>query len=131
MAAALSSVHQALIVLADLAIRSAMLLPVRMDFVGVLACCTRMSHLGGGSRNCTAGFHLHYTDVLQKFRNRASSGNPVIYNCSNPGLCGRKFLFLLPHIPTEGTSKTTRGRLHQRNLPPRVVSQSGTSLLEK
>ena len=25
---------------------------------------------------------------------------PVIYNCSNPGLCGRKFLFLLPHIPT-------------------------------
>jgi hypothetical protein len=24
----------------------------------------------------------------------------VIYNCSNPGLCGRKFLFLLPHIPT-------------------------------
>ena len=24
----------------------------------------------------------------------------MIYNCSNPGLCGRKFLFLLPHIPT-------------------------------
>ena len=32
----------------------------------------------------------------------ASSGNPVIYKCSNPGLCVRKFLFLLPHIPTEG-----------------------------
>ena len=41
-----------------------------------------------------------YIDALQKFRTRASSGNPVIYNCSNPGLCGRKFLFLLPHIPT-------------------------------
>ena len=54
----------------------------------------------GGSRNCTAGLNLHYTDALQKFRNRASSGNPVIYNCSNPGLCGRIFLFLLPHIPT-------------------------------
>ena len=49
-----------------------------------------------GSRNCTAGFYLHYTDALQKFRNRVSSGNPVIYNCSNPSLCGRKFLFLLP-----------------------------------
>ena len=24
----------------------------------------------------------------------------MIYNCSNPGLCGRKFLFLLLHIPT-------------------------------
>ena len=48
----------------------------------------------------TADFHLHYTDALQKFRNRASSGNLVIYNCSNPGLCSRKFLFLLPHIPT-------------------------------
>ena len=54
----------------------------------------------GDSRNCTAGFHLHYTDALQKFRNHASSGNPVIYNCSNPDLCGRKFLFLLPHITT-------------------------------
>ena len=53
-----------------------------------------------GSRNCTAGFHLHYTDALQKFCNCASSGNPVIYNCSNPSLRGRKFLFLLPHIPT-------------------------------
>ena len=42
--------------------------------------------------------------MLQKFRNRASSGNLVIYNCSNPGLCGRKFLFLLPHIPTPTTS---------------------------
>ena len=47
--------------------------------------------------NCTAGFHLHYTDALQKFRNHASSGSAT---CSNPGLCGRKFLFLLPHIPT-------------------------------
>ena len=52
--------------------------------------------LQGGSRNCTAGFHLHYTDALQKFRSRASSGNPVIYNCSNPGLCGRNFCFCYP-----------------------------------
>ena len=40
-----------------------------------------------------------YIDVLKKFRTRTPSGNPVIYNCSNPGLCGRKFLFLLSHIP--------------------------------
>ena len=37
-----------------------------------------------------------YIDELQKFRTRASSGNSVIYNCSNPGLCGRNFLFSLP-----------------------------------
>ena len=40
------------------------------------------------------------TPTRYKFRNRASSGNPVIYNCSNSGLCGRKFLLFLPHIPT-------------------------------
>ena len=28
------------------------------------------------------------TLTLQKFCNGASSGNSVIYNCSNPGLCG-------------------------------------------
>ena len=53
-----------------------------------------------GSHNCTAGFHLHYTDELQKFRNRTSRGNLVIYNCSNPNLYGRIFLLLLPLIPT-------------------------------
>ena len=67
---------------------------------GAAFAAQRTSRTRGGSRNCTAGFHLHYTDALQKFHNRASSGNPVIYNCSNPGLCGRKFLFLLPQIPT-------------------------------
>ena len=43
--------------------------------------------------------------MLQKFRNRASSGNLMIYNYSIPSLCGRKFLFLLPHIPTLSTLK--------------------------
>ena len=74
----------------------------------------------GGSRNCTAGFHLHYIDALQKFRNRASSGNPVIYNCSNAGLCGRKFLFLLPHIPL--TNPLTRAKKWCQQ--PRVLTAS-------
>ena len=34
---------------------------------------------------------LHYLDALHQFRNCASSGNPVIYDNSIPGLRGRKF----------------------------------------
>jgi len=34
---------------------------------------------------------LHCLDALHQFRNCASSGNPVIYDNSNPGLRGRKF----------------------------------------
>ena len=34
---------------------------------------------------------LHCLDVLHQFRNYASSGNPVIYDNSIPGLGGRKF----------------------------------------
>ena len=85
-------------VLADLAIRSAKFLPVRVDFVEVL----RLLHKDEPFVRWFTQLHcLHYIDALQKFRNRASSGNPVIYNCSNPDLCGRKFLFLLPNIPTK------------------------------
>ena len=39
------------------------------------------------------------------FHNRASSGNLVMYNCSNPGLCGRNFCFCYPiflHISPKG-----------------------------
>ena len=35
---------------------------------------------------------LHCLDALHQFRNCASSGNPVIYDNSNPGLRGRIFL---------------------------------------
>ena len=34
---------------------------------------------------------LHCLDALHQFRNCASSGNPVIYDNSNPGLHGRFF----------------------------------------
>ena len=35
---------------------------------------------------------LHCLDALHRFRNCASSGNPVIYDNSNPGIRGRIFL---------------------------------------
>ena len=35
--------------------------------------------------------HLHCLDALHRFRNCASSGNPVIYDNSNPGIRGRNF----------------------------------------
>jgi hypothetical protein len=36
---------------------------------------------------------FNYIDALQKFRTRASSGNSVIYNCSDPSsLCDRIFI---------------------------------------
>ena len=35
---------------------------------------------------------LHCLDALHQFRNCASSGNPVIYDNSNPGIRGRIFL---------------------------------------
>ena len=94
--------HQALVVLVDVAIWSATLLPVRVDFMEVLDLLHKDEPFVSGSRNYTAGFHLHYTDPLQKFCNRASSGNPVVYNCSNPGLCGRKVLFFLPSYSYSG-----------------------------
>jgi hypothetical protein len=34
----------------------------------------------------------------------------VIYNCSNTGLRGKKFLFLLPHIPTPRHNPAARAR---------------------
>ncbi len=34
---------------------------------------------------------LHCLDALHQFRNCASSGNPVIYDNSNPGIRGRIF----------------------------------------
>jgi len=46
---------------------------------------------------------LHLFDYIharQKFRIRASSGNPVIYNSSSSWLWGRIFFVLRPHIPT-------------------------------
>ena len=76
-----------------------MLLPVRVDTLEVLHLLHKDEPHVRRFSQLTAGFHLHDTNALQKFRIRASSGNPVIYNCSNPSLCGRKFLFLLPHIP--------------------------------
>ena len=92
--------HQALVTLADLAIRSAKLLPVHVDFMEVLRLLYKDEPFVRWftQLHCQLPSALHR--ALQKFRNRASSGNPVIYNCSNPGLCSRNFLFLLPHIPT-------------------------------
>ena len=75
--------HQALVVLVDVAIWSATLLPVRVDFMEVLDLLHKDEPFVSGSRNYTAGFHLHDTDVLQKFSTRVSSGSPVIYNSSS------------------------------------------------
>ena len=64
-----------------------------MDFVEVLRLLHKDEPFVRWYTNCTAGFYLHYTNTLQKFRNRESSGNPVIYNCSNPGLCGDFYFY--------------------------------------
>ena len=82
--------------LGDLAVRIATLLPVRVDTLEV----PHLLHKDEPFERRFTQLHCRLASALQKFRNRASSGNPVIYNCSNPDLCGRKILFLLPHIPT-------------------------------
>src|SRR6185436_8184457 len=41
---------------------------------------------------------ITFCPVIYNYSNGVPK-NLIIYNCSNPGLCGRKFLFLLPHIP--------------------------------
>ena len=46
------------------------------------------------SRNCIACYRTIYPDALQKFRARASSGNPVIYNSSSSWFTGRKSFVL-------------------------------------
>ena len=38
-----------------------------------------------------------HVNPLQNFRTLASSGDPMIYNCSDPGLCGRNFCFRYPN----------------------------------
>jgi len=76
-----------------LSIRSATLLSVRVDFAEVL----RLLHKDEPFVRWFAQLHCQLP----------SSGNPVIYNCSNPGLCGRKFLFLVPHILTAVSRAST------------------------
>jgi len=44
------------------------------------------------SRNYTVDIHLHYLDVLQKFRTRACIGNPVIYNRISSWFMGEIFV---------------------------------------
>ena len=81
-----------LVALADLAVRSMMLLPVRVDILAVL----HLLHKDEPFVELSGEYLFDYIDALQKFCIRASSGNPTIYTCNNLDLCDRKFLFLLP-----------------------------------
>jgi len=83
------------VVLGDLAARSATLLPVCVDTLAVL----HLRHKDELFVGLSDEVPFDYIDVLKKFRTRTPSGNPVIYNCSNPGLCGRK-KNSATHIPT-------------------------------
>ena len=76
----------------DLAVRIATLLPIRVDNLEAL----HLQHKDEPFVGLSGEDLFDYIDALQKFRTHASSGNPVIYNCSSPGLCSRKFLFSLP-----------------------------------
>ena len=69
-----------------------MFLPVRVDTLEVL----HLRHKDEPFVRLSGEDLFIYINALQNFRTRASSGNPEIYNCSNPCLCGRKFLFSLP-----------------------------------
>ena len=59
-----------------------------------------------------------------------SSGNPVIYNCSNPGLCGTKFLFLLAHIPTWRIAEDQRASGRDTVQRWRTVISSATDSVQ-
>src|SRR5215216_2378883 len=81
---------------ADLAVRRLTLPPCTCGYLGgVVSVAFGRSAQGellvGRERGGVVD-RLHCLDALHQFRNCASSGNPVIYDNSNPGLRGRKFL---------------------------------------
>ena len=81
---------------ADLAIRGLTLPPRTCRYLGgaasiALGRATQGELLVGRGQGGDME-RLHYLDALHRFCNCASSGNPVIYDNSNPGIRGRYFL---------------------------------------
>ena len=112
LAAAPPSHHSSLLTaLMDLTVRSATPLLVCVDSLEMLHLLHEDEPFWGHSGED----QISYINVLQKFCTRESSGNPVIYNCSNPGLRRRKFLFLLPislhTVPTVQASGNSYARV--------------------